>query len=73
MSETKTVLVHFLEHARPVNFSRGREELESRIRETYKDVLQERQQLFLKVGRQYPILKICIETQARSTLDSDHG
>ena len=37
----KCVLAHLLEHARPVKFSGGKAELESAVRETYKDVLQE--------------------------------
>ena len=47
--EEKCVLAHFLEHARPVKFSGGKAELESAVRETYKDVLQEGDQFFLKV------------------------
>ena len=47
--EEKCVLAHLLEHARPVKFSGGKAELESAVRETYKDVLQEGHQLFLKV------------------------
>ena len=48
--EEKTVLVLLLDHAKPVTFSGGKTELLCAIRDTYKDVIKEEQQLFLKVS-----------------------